>query len=144
MNVGRALVSTALRTGKLNPFLAAGMDATWLQTREARAVLLGEDFRAYRSLLDYHHEHGKLNQAVFEKDYPTYRLDRHTWKSSEVLAEVRQAITRRVVLDVLNTAELVHEEGDLGDAVGLLLESAAKLRSGVLPWQGLGPHGAAQ
>jgi hypothetical protein len=130
VNIGNALVSTAVRTGNIRPFMDAGMDLKWLTTQEAKSVLLGDDRLAYEELLEHYDRHGKLNADVFRKNHPTYRLGKSEWKHAEVLDEVRDAIQRYLVLDMLNYADDLGN--DLPGTVTSLLALADKLRGGVL------------
>jgi DnaB-like helicase C terminal domain len=135
MSIGNALVSTVIRTGKMRPFIDAGMDRAWLKTAEAKAVIKGDDYQIYGELLDYYAKHGKVNEDVFRQSHPkkTYPLDATDWKHQEVVEQVRKSVSRWLMLDILNVADDLDD--DLDDAVATFLDHADRLRGGVLRGQ---------
>jgi hypothetical protein len=131
VNVGNLVVTTALNSrGGIRPFITAGMDLKWLRSQEGQAVFKGEDRLAYQHLLQHYDRHGKLNKATFRKDHPSYRFAGGDWKHDEVLDQAREVIRRWLVLDALNAADDVGR--DLDTAVAVMVDRAARLRSGVL------------
>lgn len=130
MNLGRSIVSTALRTGTVEPYLEVGMDITWLQSPESRSIFGGEDRAAYQSLLRHWAKHTRVNEEIFRRAHPEYRLAAQQFKESELLDMARHEVRRWLLLDILNN--VIDMEDEIDDAVQLVQNRADRLKYGIL------------
>ena len=133
MNLGRAIVSTILKTEDVAAFLDVGMDLQWIRTPEATSVFDSQDRQAYTLLLEHYRSHGTVNPDIFRESFPevSYRLTKRDYKPSELIAESRQQVSRFLLLDILNTV-VDMDDSAVDEAVDVVVDRAQRLRAGVL------------
>ena len=111
MDLGQEIVSSALREGTLQPFLAAGITTTWLSNQEDPTpadIFQGQHREAYQSLLKHWDRHGKVMSVdLFRLSYPetAYRLSDNNHTPEELLEIFRE--DRRKYLTAMASTDIL-------------------------------------
>lgn len=115
MSLGAELVTAVLDTGELQPLLDAGFTREWLNTPDSGsyAVFGGEDYEAYKYVLDHWDRHGRvITRRLFGRNFPTYNHGEDTEATVAELLEPAQREVRRAVLEQLlgDASDLVEQD----------------------------------
>lgn len=133
MDLGQEIVSSALREGTLQPFLAAGITTTWLSNQEdptPAVIFQGQHREAYQSLLKHWDRHGKVMSVdLFRLSYPetAYRLSDNNHTPEELLEIFRE--DRRKYLTTMASTDIleVYKEERYDEAMQLLAAHEAAM-----------------
>jgi hypothetical protein len=134
MNLGEELVSCALRTGTLRPFLAAGITPDWLHSEESWAVFDGEDRETWKYLLGYWDKYRKVPDiGVFRREFPegTYDLSTSQHTPKELCDLTAEDVQRDIITRAVGQASVLVAQRDTTEAARVLQVMAAKLKGGI-------------
>lgn len=134
MNLGLELVTCALRTGSLKPFIEAGLGHEYVNDQgdpSRLAVFPDQHLAAWRTLLSYQDKHGKAPSVdIFQRSYPAdaYELSDEHYDPDELIGIFQE--DRRRVLAQLAAGELADfvAQDDINGALKLLEEAARLIR----------------
>lgn len=134
MNLGRAIVSEAIRSGSVKAYLDAGITADWMGAETAsRDLFSGVDRTAWLEILDHHKKHGTvMSEDMFRDSYPevTYAFS-GGYKPSELLEKARDEVLSSQVSEMTEILEGLHEAGSYSSVLSLIQGYADRIQGGI-------------
>lgn len=143
MNIGNNIIACVLRDQDVIPFLDAGMNLEWLESKDgySEALFDGDDYDSYRWILRHYTEHRKTPTTDLfleaHKWLPGKYLSQQAHSSSELVELGVQEVQRLTIAQSqLDIDAVLVKEHDVPAAVEVFLRSAQRLAKGLTAGKG--------
>ena len=118
MLLGEDIISYAMSTGDLKPFIDAGFNSDWMNNKLGGSwVLFTDSSIVYKYLLEHYDLHGKVpDMSLFRRNFPAYRFTSIDATAGELVEAAVKEIMAQLLSDKMKEVQQFIDEDDIDGA----------------------------